>query len=191
LHTQFHSTTMEVDVTWRTPKLFDRLNYKSKCENIGRIMSCSTLLGLQHFRGRRACWNLGRGLGRATSGSIIHTTCTNHTTSWLMCSWNTFDALTSHEQTWSHNTHHNLDMGETTTFPLILFSVLGHGTCTQMSFCLGTPKLGVSKFLKLGLLQLWRLIISCAYIQLRWYSSKIIALIKMFSMVCDTPPTHK
>ncbi len=35
--------------------------------------------------------------------------------------------------------------GEATTFPLIVYSVLGHGTSTQMSFCLGSleiPKVG-------------------------------------------------
>jgi hypothetical protein len=37
-----------------------------------------------------------------------------------------------------------------------------------MSFCFGTPNLRVLKFLKLGLLQLWRPITSYAYLQLRW-----------------------
>jgi hypothetical protein len=40
-------------------------------------------------------------------------------------------------------------LGQATTFPLIIFFVLGHMANTQMSFCLGTPKLGISKFLKL------------------------------------------
>ncbi len=29
---------------WCTPKLFDRLNYESKCENNERIKSCGMLL---------------------------------------------------------------------------------------------------------------------------------------------------
>jgi hypothetical protein len=37
-----------------------------------------------------------------------------------------------------------------------------------MSFCLGTPKLGIPKFPKLGLLQLWRPITSCTDLQLGW-----------------------
>jgi hypothetical protein len=37
-----------------------------------------------------------------------------------------------------------------------------------MSFCPGTPKLGVPKFLKLGLLRLWSPITSCSNLQLKW-----------------------
>jgi len=42
----------------------------------------------------------------------------------------------------------------------------------QMSFCPETPKLGVSKFSKLGLLQLWRPITSCENLRLRWSLKK-------------------
>jgi len=44
-----------------------------------------------------------------------------------MPSWNTFGAWTSHEQTWIHKIHHNLDLGEATTFPFIIFFVINHG----------------------------------------------------------------
>jgi hypothetical protein len=37
--------------------------------------------------------------------------------------------------TWTHKTHHNPDLGEATTFPLIVFFMHGHGICTPMSFC--------------------------------------------------------
>jgi hypothetical protein len=40
--------------------------------------------------------------------------------------------------------------------------------CTQIPFCLGIPKLGVPKFLKLGLSQFWKPITSCADLWLRW-----------------------
>jgi hypothetical protein len=43
-----------------------------------------------------------------------------------------------------------------------------YGACTQMLFCLGTPKLGVMKFSKLGFLQLWRPVTSCEDLVLRW-----------------------
>ncbi len=56
-----------------------------------------------------------------------------------MHSCNTFGAQTNQEQTWTHKTHHNPNLGEATTFPLIVFFMLGHA-CTQMSFCPGTPK---------------------------------------------------
>ncbi len=58
----------------------------------------------------------------------------------------------SHGHTRTHKIHHGLDLGEAITFPLILFFVIGHMGCIQMSFCLGIPKLEVPKFLKLGLL---------------------------------------
>jgi hypothetical protein len=69
-----------------------------------------------------------------------------------MHNWNTFGARTNHKQTRTHKIYHSLDLGEATTFPLIVFYVLGHGAYTQMSFCLGTPNLGILKFPKWGLL---------------------------------------
>jgi hypothetical protein len=43
-------------------------------------------------------------------------------------------------QTWTHKTHHTLDLKEATTFPLIVYYVPSHGTNTQISFCPETPK---------------------------------------------------
>jgi len=57
-----------------------------------------------------------------------------------MCSWGIFGAQINYEQTQTHKTHHGLNLGEATTFPLIVYSVRGHGTSTQMSFCLETLK---------------------------------------------------
>jgi len=42
---------------------------------------------------------LGWGLERLTSKKLFTQTCTNQTTSWLMCSYNTFDAQMNHGQT--------------------------------------------------------------------------------------------
>ncbi len=67
--------------------------------------------------------------------------CTNQTTSWLMRSCNTLSAHMSHGDTQTHKTHHNPNLGEATTLPLIVFSVHGHGPYTQMSFCLGSSKI--------------------------------------------------
>jgi hypothetical protein len=50
---------------------------------------------------------------------------------------------------------------------LIVFFVISHGGYIQMSFFPKTPKLGVSKFPKLGLPTLWKAINSCADIRLR------------------------
>jgi hypothetical protein len=44
-----------------------------------------------------------------------------------MHSWSTFGAQMNHGHTRIHKTHHDLDLGEATTFPLIVFSVISHG----------------------------------------------------------------
>ncbi len=72
-----------------------------------------------------------------------------------MCNWNTFGARMSHGHRRTHKTHHDLDLKEATTFPFIIFPMIGHGGYTQMSFFSRTPKLEVSKFLKLGFLPFW------------------------------------
>jgi hypothetical protein len=46
---------------WRTPKLFGRFNYESKCENNERIRSWGTLPGSQHFEGKGVWWSFGIG----------------------------------------------------------------------------------------------------------------------------------
>ncbi len=111
---------------------------------------------------KRRARALGWVLGTLTSKSTTHTDLTNQTISWLVHNYNTFGAHTNHKQTWTHKTHHSLDFGEATTFPLIVFFVVGHGANTRMSFCPGTLKLRVSKFPKLGFPRFWRPIILCA-----------------------------
>jgi hypothetical protein len=72
--------------------------------------------------------------------------CTNQTTRWLVHSLNTFGARISHGEPWTHKTHHDLDLGEATTFPHIVFSIALHGGHIQM---------GVPKFPQLGLSRRW------------------------------------
>jgi len=57
-----------------------------------------------------------------------------------MHNWNIFGVRMSNRQIRIHKIHHNLDLGEANTFPLIVYIMFGHETNTQMSFCLGTPK---------------------------------------------------
>jgi hypothetical protein len=57
-----------------------------------------------------------------------------------MHSLSTFGARANHGQIQIHKIHHGLDMANATTFPLIVYYVLGHRTGTQMAFFLGTPK---------------------------------------------------
>jgi hypothetical protein len=98
-----------------------------------------TLLGSQHIGGRRACRSSEMGTRKNDKHQLLTRTYTNQT-SWLMHSLGTFGVRMSHGQPQTHKTHHGPDLREATTFPLIVYSVPGHGTNTQMTFCLGTPK---------------------------------------------------
>jgi hypothetical protein len=60
-----------------------------------------------------------------------------------MHSWIIFGAWMSHEHTQTQRTHHDMNLGEITTFPLIVFFMISHEGYTQMSFCPDTPKLGI------------------------------------------------
>ncbi len=57
-----------------------------------------------------------------------------------MHSLSTFGARMSHGQTQIHKTHHGLDLGEATTFPLILYFLPLHEAHIQMTFFLKAPK---------------------------------------------------
>jgi len=125
---------------WRTPKLLDGFNASPKVtiaegERVGVCSLARSILGVEGHvelrNGGYEDWQANQLLTRA---------CTNQTTSWLMCNWTTLNARTSHEQPQTHKTHHNLDLGKATTFPLIVFFMFGHKASTQMSFCLRTPK---------------------------------------------------
>jgi len=54
-------------------------------------------------------------------------------------SWSTFGAKTSHGQTRTHKIHHSADLGETTTFPLIVCYMLATGLAPKCHFVLGLP----------------------------------------------------
>jgi hypothetical protein len=80
------------------------------------------------------------GLGRMISNHSLAQTCINQTTSWLVHSWSTFGAKMSHGQTRTHKIQHGPDLGEATTFSLILYFMPLHKGHIQMAFCPGTPK---------------------------------------------------
>jgi hypothetical protein len=77
-------------------------------------------------------------LWRLISNQSLTRTYTNQTTSWLVHSWSTFGVRTCYKQTRTHKTHHGSKLREATTFPLIIYFVHGHGTNTEITFCLGT-----------------------------------------------------
>jgi hypothetical protein len=59
-----------------------------------------------------------------------------------MRSLSIFRARTNDEQTQTHKIHHGSDLGETTTFPFMVFSVPSHGASTQHHFVLKLPSGG-------------------------------------------------
>jgi hypothetical protein len=95
----------------------------------------------------------------------------------------------SHGQIRTHKTHHSPNLGEATTFPLIIYFVPGHGTSTQMSFCLPNVILSwdsqvkVPKFPQLGFSQFWGRITLRANLRLRWVLKQSCSLIKSFPSV--------
>ncbi len=84
-----------------------------------------------------------------------------------MHSLNTFGVRTSHRQTRTHKTHHDPDLGETTTFPFIVYFVPPRGPHPN-GILSRDSQMGVSKLLKLGFQRLWGPITSCANFWLRW-----------------------
>ncbi len=79
------------------------------------------------------------GLERLTRKSITHTDLHKLSDRLVNVQLEHFGAWISHMQTWTHKTHYGPDLGAITTFPLIVYFVLGHGTNTQMSFVPGLP----------------------------------------------------
>jgi hypothetical protein len=80
------------------------------------------------------------GLGKMTSVQSLTWICTNKTISWLVHSLSTFDVRTNHGQIQTHKTRRRLDLGEPTTFPLIVFYVPLPEAHIQMAFYPGIPK---------------------------------------------------
>jgi hypothetical protein len=51
-----------------------------------------------------------------------------------MHSWSTFDAQTSHRHTRTHKIHHGPNLGEATTFPLVVLSAIQHEATPKWCF---------------------------------------------------------
>ncbi len=85
-----------------------------------------------------------------------------------MHSWNTFGARMSHMQTQTHKTHHDLDLGEATTFPLIVYYVPLQEAHIQMTFCPGTPKWESRNSQTWNSRNFWEPITLCVELWSRW-----------------------
>jgi hypothetical protein len=110
-------------------------------------------------------WN--EDLNKWQACQLFISICINQTTSLLVHNWNIFGAKTNHGHTWIHKIHRDLDLGEATTFPFIVFSVTTTGLHSNDIFP-RIPKLRIAQFPKLGLLPLWTPITSYVDLQLRW-----------------------
>ncbi len=83
---------------WHTPKLLDGLNYKSKAEDNERRRSWGMLFSSQHLGGGEAYCSSEMDEDKRQVVQLLTRTCTNQTTSWLVHSWSTFGAQTSHDK---------------------------------------------------------------------------------------------
>jgi hypothetical protein len=101
-------------------------------------------------------------LGRGQAIHLLEST-SKPTTSWLELILHPLGVGTSHEQPWTHLTHHGPESGEATTFPHIVFIVARGGGYIQMTLFLGTSKLesrNCPEIVPVGVSGLWELIIS-------------------------------
>jgi hypothetical protein len=121
------------------------------------------------LRGRRGVLELRDGTRKSRQASLTHMGLHKTHTRRLVHSWSTFGARTSHEQHRHTRLTTARTWGETTTFPLIVYSTFVHGTSIQMDFLSQDFQVGVLKSPKLRLLQLWSPITLRAY--LRWKCS--------------------
>ncbi len=78
------------------------------------------------------------GLGRSDKLQSLTQTCIKPTQNGK-CIVGTLLVLGRPRATRTHKTHHGPDLGEATTFPLIVYSAPLHGGHIQMAFCLRLP----------------------------------------------------
>ncbi len=163
---------------WGTPNVSPKQKTTEE-QGVGACsLACSTL------EGYKGVMELRDGTRKNWQASITHKDLHKTNTRWLVHSWNTFGAKMSHEQTRTHKSHHSSDLGEATTFPLIVYFAPLHGGHIQMVFFpSGSPEIP-----QLGLPRLWGPITLRANLQLQ---SKVIALVKSFPTICHTLSAHE
>ncbi len=121
-------------------QFFEGLKCESQIENIGRIRSWGTFPGSQHYGGVEGCVGAPRwDQEEVTSFNHSHGPAQNQHKV-VSAQLEHFWCQDEPRATWTHKTHHGADLGEATTFPLIVYSMPLHGGHIQMTFCLGTSK---------------------------------------------------
>ncbi len=106
------------------------------------------------LRGRGACWSSGMGLGRVDKLHSLTPACTQPTQSG-QCIVGAPFVLSRAMGNTTHKTHHGPDLGEATTFPLIVYFVASHKAYIQMAFLSRDSQVGVPNSRQLGLPRLW------------------------------------
>jgi hypothetical protein len=106
--------------------------------------------GSQHFEGQKGVLELqDKDYDEWQASQLFIQTCTNQTISWLMCSCSTFGGRTNHGHTHAHKIHHGPNLGEATTFPLLIFYVFDHGAYTQNVILSPDTQVGSPKILEI------------------------------------------
>jgi hypothetical protein len=124
---------------WVThPQLLEGLKEEFQVEDNGKKEGVGARSLTRSTRG--VCWSSRIRTRKSDKPYSLTRTCIKPTTKWLVHILEHLGVRTSHEQFWTHKTHHGSDLREATTFPHIIFSTPLHGTCIQMAFCPGTPK---------------------------------------------------
>jgi hypothetical protein len=148
-------------------------------------------LNLKHFGGKWGMLELWDGdYNDWQVSQLFICTYTNQTTSWLMHNWNTFGAWTSHGHTWTHKIHHDLDLGEATTFPLIVLFVIGHGSYTQISFFSRLPNQESQNFRNWDSQHFGSPQLILKTSDWNKVECKVVTFVESFPMICDMPPAH-
>jgi hypothetical protein len=115
----------------------------------------------------------------------------NQQASWLALGWNTFGARTSHERPWTHKTHHGSDLGETTTFPHIVYFAPLCGSGIQMVFLSWDSQMGVPKSPRPEVLQLYETLTSSVDLRLGRGLNQSCSPRRDFPTTCRTPLARK
>jgi hypothetical protein len=156
------------NLLWRNPKSLVRLPRVQLCHKLEVWGLEGSLLTLSTKRGKGACWGSRIRLGRGTSYLVIRSCIQNQPTSWLEFILHSFSVGTSHGRPWTHLTHHNLDLGEATTFRHIVFSATPRGGYIRMALFPRTPKEESRNCPGLDSPRLWASITSCSNFGLGW-----------------------
>jgi len=128
-------------VNWRAPKSLVEPTWGSNYVELWKGWTKRAALDFQHYRGVEGCARSPRirpGRGTRLSSLNLHP---KPTTKMLVHIREHPWVLGQATGTLNHKTHHGPDLGETTTFPHIIFSTAPCGSYIRMALFPGTPKL--------------------------------------------------